>query len=97
MEVFMKSQSPSAEVRALLHERLDAMLADCDHVMLNADHGRTIHDLDDFLFTEGRKFINEVLQQKLQERIEQVEATPESKQCSTCKKKRTRTTDSRKS
>ena len=92
----MKSRSTFPDVRDLLHEKLDAMLADCDHVIGNAAYGRTVHDMDDFLFVAGRQFINEVFQHKLQERIEQVESTDESKQCPKCKKKRTRTTDSRK-
>ena len=82
----MHSRIPSPDIRALLHEKLDALLADCDRVAENANYGRTLHDLDDFLFIEGRKFINEVLQQKLQERIEQAEASPETKHCPDCKK-----------
>jgi hypothetical protein len=92
----MRSPSPSPAIRELLHEKLDALLADCDKITNNAAHGRTLHDLDDFLFIEGRKFINAVLQQKIQERIEHTEATPESKQCPNCKKKRKHTTKSRK-
>jgi len=92
----MNSRTRSADVHALLHEKLDALLADCDKIADNAAYGRTIHDLDDFLFIAGREFINEVMQQKLQERIEQVEATPESKQCPQCKKKSTLTTEPRK-
>ena len=92
----MHSRTHSPDVRALLYEKLDALLADCDHVADNAQYGRTLHDLDNFLFIEGRKFINEVLQQKLQERIEQAEATPETKHCPDCKKKRTPTTEPRK-
>jgi len=95
-EVFMRFSSPSPDVRELLREKLDAMLDDCEKVMDNAAYGRTIHDLDDFLFIAGRKFINEVMQQKLQERIEQIEAATETKQCPNCKKKLTSTTESRK-
>ena len=90
----MHSRFPSPDVRVLLFEKLDAMLADCDKVMDNADYGQTVHDLDDFLFVEGRKFINEVMQQKQQERIEHVEAAAETKQCPKCKKNFTSTTDS---
>jgi hypothetical protein len=92
----MRSPSPPPGVRELLHERLDALLADCDQIADNAAYGRTLHDLDDFLFVEGRQFINAVLQQKMQERIEKTEATPETKQCPNCKKKHKRTTKSRK-
>lgn len=92
----MYSRIPSPSVRDLLHEKLDALLADCDQVVENAQYGRTLHDLDDFLFIEGRKLINEILQQKLQERIEKAEASPESKQCLNCKKKRPPMTEARK-
>jgi hypothetical protein len=56
-------------VRDILHEKLDALLDDCDTVMDNAAFGQIIHDLDDFLFVEGKKFTKEVLQEKLQEHI----------------------------
>jgi hypothetical protein len=92
----MNSCSYSSEVRDLLHEKLDALLADSEQVMNKAAFGQTLNDLDDFLFVAGRKFINEVMQQKLQERIEQVEATTEGKQCPKCKKKRTSTIKPRK-
>ena len=64
-----RSHSPSSDVRTLLHEKLDAMLDECDLVMDNADFGQ-------------------VLEQKLQERIERNETTDEGKQCPHCKKKR---------
>ena len=89
----MQPPSPSPDVRAFLHERLDAMLDDCDHVANNAAFGRYIHDLDDFLSIEGRKFMRDVLEKKVQERIQQVEATDEGKQCPACKKKRSTTPD----
>ena len=66
----MKPSLSSSEVRALFHERLDALLPDCDKVMDSAGYGRTLHDLDDFLFIAGKGFLNEVLKEKLQERIE---------------------------
>jgi hypothetical protein len=53
-----------------------------------ADYGRTFHDLDDFFCTKGQEFLQEVFKQKLQERIEKNETTPEGKQCPHCKKKR---------
>jgi len=37
--------SPS-EVRDLLHEKLDAMLQECDSVADHAAWGRTVHDLE---------------------------------------------------
>jgi hypothetical protein len=90
MDVFMKMKKPTLSrscVRDLLHERLDALLADCDTVMDNAETGQIIHDIDNLLFVEGKKFINEVLKEKLQERIEALEDTPETKECGQCKKK----------
>jgi len=89
----MQSPSPTPDVRAFLHERLDAILDDCDKVATTAAYGRTVHDLDDFLYIEGRKFMKEVLEKKVQERVQQVEATNEGKQCPTCKKKRSTTPD----
>lgn len=82
----MSSPSACPEVRAFLHERLDALLDDCTHVCNNAAYGRYIHDLDDFLYIEGRKFMREVLEKQVQERIQHVEATDEGKQCPQCKK-----------
>ena len=85
----MTSLSPSpSDIRAFLHERLDALLDDCHKVSNTAAYGRYIHCLDDFLYIEGRKFMREVLEKQVQERIQQVEATDEGKQCPTCKKKR---------
>ena len=83
----MKSHSPSSNVRTLLHEKLDAMLDECDLVMDNAEFGQVLNDLDHFLFTEGRNFAKEVLKQKLQERIERNETTTKGKQCPHCQKK----------
>ena len=40
--------------------------------------GQAFHDLDDFLFIAGRKFTQEILQQKFQERIEKTETNIES-------------------
>jgi hypothetical protein len=96
MEVFMNSRSPSPDICGLLHDRLDAMLSECDLVMDNADFGQTVHDLDDFLIDAGREFLKEVYQQKLQERIKQIETTPETKQCPDCKKKLIPNTKNRK-
>jgi hypothetical protein len=79
--------SPSS-LHALLHEKLDALIAESEQVMDSADYGRTLHDLDDFFCTKGQEFLQEVFKQKLQERIEKTETTPEGKQCPHCKKKR---------
>ena len=84
-----RSQYSSNDIHALLHEQLEAMLSECEHVMNNATYGQTINHLDSFLLVEGKKFIREVLRQKLQERIRQIEAEEETKQCPKCKKKTT--------
>jgi hypothetical protein len=81
------SPSSSPDIRAFLHERLDALLNDCDKVGNNAAYGRYIHDLDDFLYIEGKKFMREVLEKQVQEHIDRVESTDEGKQCPDCKKK----------
>ena len=83
----MNSPTLPPSVRDLLVERLEALLADCDQVMDNAGYGQTLHDLDDFLLLAGKKFLGEVFQQKLQERITKTESTPEAQQCPRCKKK----------
>ena len=77
----MPPPPPSPDVRDLLHERLDALLDECNQVMDAAAYGQTIHDLDDFMLIAGKKLLQEVMQQKLQERIEQAEQKPENKQC----------------
>jgi dihydrofolate reductase len=86
----------SPNVRDLLTERLHALLDDCEQVLDNADHGQAFHDLDDFLLIAGKQFLNEIFEQKLQERIEKTEPTPEGKQCPHCKKKRNTKTKKRK-
>ena len=74
------------------YDRLDAMLEESNTVMDNSAFGQTVHDLDDFLFDAGRQFLQEVYQQKLQERIAQTERTAVSQSCPQCKKKRTTNT-----
>jgi len=61
----MSPTSPSPDVRDLLHERLDTLLNECNQVMDNADYGQTIHDLEDLILVAGKKFLQEVMQQKL--------------------------------
>ena len=84
----MQSPLPSENIRDILVERLDTLLAECDQVMDNAAYGQIVHDLDDFLLIAGKKFLKELYQEKLQERIKQAEQQAETKQCSDCKKKR---------
>jgi hypothetical protein len=83
-----QSRPDSIELRALLTEKFHALLDECDLVMDTAEYGRTFHDLDDFFGTKGQKLLQEVFQQKLQERIATAEKNTEVKQCSHCKKKR---------
>jgi hypothetical protein len=91
------SASPtSPSLHDLLREKFDALLDECDLVMDTAEHGRTFHDLDDFFCTKGHELLQEVFQQKLQERITTAEKTTEAKQCPDCKKKRPTKTKKRK-
>ena len=63
-EVFMPERLTASEVRDLLHAKLDSLLPECNTVAENAadnaEHGRTVHDLDDFLIIAGRTFMQEV-------------------------------------
>ena len=79
----------SPEVRAMLHERLDALIDESDLVAQHAVYGQTLNDLEEFYLDAGRKFLKETFEQKIQERIKQTEADAELKQCVHCKKKRT--------
>jgi hypothetical protein len=85
----MQPESPRPTTRELLHEKLDALLDECDGVADRAAFGQTLNDLEDFFLNKGRTFLQETFQEKLQERIEQTEAAAETKQCGPCKKKRT--------
>ncbi|MDR3108188.1 MAG: hypothetical protein LBU65_00670, partial [Planctomycetaceae bacterium] len=69
---------------ALLHEKFQALLSELDTVGDNAQYGHVLDDMDDFLFTAIRKLGNETLQHKLQERINNTEKQPESRQCPHC-------------
>ena len=72
---------PSPDVRDLFHERLDALLDEGSQVMDDDAYGQTIHDLDDFMLIAEKKFLQEIMQQKIQKRIEQAEQKAENKQC----------------
>ena len=80
------SHRSPADLHALLHEKLDALLAESEHVMDTAQHGHTLHDLDDFFCTKGQEFLQEVFKEQLQERIAKTETTAEAKECPHCKK-----------
>jgi hypothetical protein len=63
-------ESPvSAISRALLTEKFHALLDECDLVYENAAFGKTLDDLETFFLIQGRTFLREVFQEKLQERI----------------------------
>ena len=65
---FMPLPTDSRSAHDLLTEKFHALLAECDLVIDTAEHGRTFHDLDDFFCTKGHDFLQEVYQQKLQEK-----------------------------
>ena len=80
----MKSLSP--DKRALLTEKFHALLDGSDIVASNAEHGQALDDLETFFLIQGRSFIREVFQERLQEHIEQSEAN-DTPPCHECKKK----------
>jgi len=92
MEVFfMTSRSPSLspqEVRDLLTERFHALHNECDIISQNATYGQALDDIDEFFLIKGKKFIQEVFKQKLQEHVERIDNDNETKHCPNCKKKR---------
>ena len=92
----MKSDSPRPTRRERLHAKLDALLDECDLVSESAAFGETLNDMEEFFLDKGRKFLQETFQEKLQERIEQIEGTAETKQCPNCKKKHIPSTKNRK-
>jgi len=88
-------KSPLSSIaRDILTEKFHALLDECDLVADNAAFGKTLDDLEKFFLIQGRTFLREVFQEKLQERIQQTEQNAEIKECSDCKKK-TRYIDTR--
>ncbi|MDR0870804.1 MAG: hypothetical protein LBN39_08435 [Planctomycetaceae bacterium] len=81
----MNAITPRSETEALPHERFQALLADLDTAGDNAQYGHVLDDMDDDLFLHGRKFLTEILQSKIQDRVNAAEKTAEAKQCP-CKK-----------
>ena len=81
----MQPESPQPSRRELLHAKLDALLDECDLIPSNP---QTLDNMELFFLDKGRKLLQEAFQEKLQERIQQVETTTEAKQCPHCKKKR---------
>ena len=92
----MNTITPRSDTEALLLEKFQALLSELDTVGDNAQYGHVLDDMDDFLFTAIRKLGNETLQHKLQERINNTEKQPESRQCPHCKKKRKSTIQKKK-
>ena len=56
-----KTSLDSSNIHELLHEHLDTMLAECNHVMDTTENGQIITHLETFLLDEGRKFTNKIL------------------------------------
>jgi hypothetical protein len=84
----MPSASPLSDRRALLLAKFEALLDECDLVADHAAFGETLNDMEEFFLIQGRKFLQETFQTKLQERIERTETTHDAQQCPHCKKKR---------
>jgi len=82
----MQPKSAQPTRRELLHAKLDALLDECD---LIASNEQTLDHMELFFLDKGQAFLQETFEEKLQERIEQIETTAEAKQCPDCKKKRT--------
>ena len=87
----MQPPSPPS-LRDHLTEKFHALLDECDLIPSNP---HTLDTMETFFLDKGRKFLQETFQEKLQERIEQTEATTESP-CADCKKKRPSKTRNRK-
>jgi hypothetical protein len=81
----MQTESPS--VRDLLVAKFEALLAECDLVADNAAFGQTLDDMDEFFLIQGRQFLQETFEAKLQERIKRTEAATPPPDCPKCKKK----------
>jgi hypothetical protein len=84
----MQSESPRFTTRERLLAKFEALLDECDLVADQSAFGQTFDDLENFFLIQGRQFLQEAFQEKLQERVKQAETTAESKQCPKCKKKR---------
>ncbi|GHT43856.1 hypothetical protein FACS189443_7360 [Planctomycetales bacterium] len=84
MDVPMKQ--PPVDANAFLRERLEALIQEFDQVGDNAPQGQILNNLDAFLFVNGRKFLTEFLQSKMQERINRAEKSADTRECPQCKK-----------
>ncbi|MDR3109996.1 MAG: hypothetical protein LBU65_09990 [Planctomycetaceae bacterium] len=79
-------KQPLIDANAFLHEKLEALLQEFNQVGDAAPTSQVLNDLDSFLFVNGRKFLTEFLETKMQERINNTEKLAETKQCPRCKK-----------
>jgi hypothetical protein len=79
-EVSMFTITFRSATESLLLEKFQALLVELNTVGDNTPYGHVLDDKDDLLFTAIRKLGNERLQHKLQERINNAEKQPESKQ-----------------
>jgi len=84
----MPTSSPLCDRRALLVAKFEALLDECDLVADNAAYGETLNDMEEFFLIQGRKFLQDTFQAKLQERVDRTETTAAAKMCPHCKKKR---------
>ncbi|GHT11248.1 hypothetical protein FACS1894170_04550 [Planctomycetales bacterium] len=76
----MPAITPASETNALILEKVQSLLDDLDTVGDKAPEGHVLNDMDDFLFLHGRKLLTEILQSKIQERINATEQTDEAMQ-----------------
>ncbi|GHT19634.1 hypothetical protein FACS1894189_8530 [Planctomycetales bacterium] len=82
----MNTITPRSETEAFLLEKFQSLLTNLDTAGDNAQYGHVLDDMDDYLFLHGRRFLTEILQSKIQERINAAEQTDAAKQCPHCKK-----------
>ena len=81
-------QSLSPDKLALLTEKFHALLAGCDQITNNSAPEQAFDNMEQFFLIQGRAFLRDVFQDKLQEHIEQTEIN-DSAHCVDCKKKTT--------
>jgi hypothetical protein len=79
----MQTESPKTTANEFLLAKFEALLAECDLI----DNYGILDNMEALLLDKGRKLLQETFEQKLQERVKQVETTQDAKQCSHCKKK----------
>jgi hypothetical protein len=85
MDVPMKP--PLVDANTFFHEKFAVLIRDFDEVGDTAPTGQVLDNLDAFLFVQGRKFLTEFLEKKIQERINNAEKLAETRECPCCKHK----------